>query len=76
MKMKKVLENQGLFLAEGVKRKLNAGSPALDNLELVEFDPPKQLSNRLYPFDNTGASLTKVEPRLSKLYLDTGGRFA
>ena len=34
MKMKKVLENQGLFLAEGVKRKLNVGSPSLDNLEI------------------------------------------
>ena len=29
-----------VFLAEGVKRKLNAPSPALDDLELVEFDPP------------------------------------
>ena len=29
-----------VFLAEGVKRKLNAPSPTLDNLKLVEFDPP------------------------------------
>ena len=28
-------------LAEGVKRKLNVASPALDDLELVEFDPPE-----------------------------------
>ena len=49
------------YLAEGVKRKLNSDSPTLDDLELVEFNPPKQLSNRLYPFDNAGASLTKVE---------------
>ena len=28
-------------LAEGVVRKLNAGSPTLDNLELREFNPPE-----------------------------------
>ena len=28
-------------LAEGVKRKLNAPSPTLDNLELGEFNPPE-----------------------------------
>ena len=27
-------------LVEGVKRKLNVASPTLDNLELVEFNPP------------------------------------
>ena len=34
------------FLAEGVKRKLNAGSPTLDNLKLVEFDPPEWYTNK------------------------------
>ena len=29
-----------IFLAERVKRKLNVASPTLDNLELVEFNPP------------------------------------
>ena len=28
------------FFAERVKRKLNSASPTLDNLELVEFNPP------------------------------------
>ena len=30
-------------MAEGVKRKLNAGSPALDNLKFGEFDPPDDI---------------------------------
>ena len=51
------------FMAEGVKRKLNVVSPSLDNLELVEFAPPKQSFNQLYPFDDAGARLTKVEPK-------------
>ena len=33
-----------LFLAERVVRKWNVVSPALDNLELGEFDPPNKLS--------------------------------
>ena len=32
-----------LSLAEGVKRKLNAPSPTLNNLELVEFNPPENV---------------------------------
>ena len=30
-----------IFMAEGVKRKLNVDSPTLDNLELREIDPPE-----------------------------------
>ena len=58
MKMKKVLENQGLFLAEGVKRKLNAPSPTLDDLELVEFSPPEiKLLDKL-EFDSITTALS------------------
>ena len=37
------------FLAEGLKRKLNADSPTLDDLELVKFNPPENRTiNNVY----------------------------
>ena len=35
------MECVSFALAEEVKRKLNVASPALDDLELREFDPPE-----------------------------------